>query len=147
MARRRFQLSEQCSLCGCPIHRAGDYAKPTTKGRSHATAHHFVAERFYGRTKNRPGEQRERILEPDPWQLEGSYTVFCYECHEELLHNPVFLPHDIEAFSQLIKARGLDEEAKPEDRKKIAGRIQLLNEVIHRGLLALFTETSKCQGI
>ena len=139
-------MSERCSLCGCPIHRNGDYAKPTIKGRSHATAHHFVAERFYGRTKNRPGEQRERILEPDPWQAEGSYTVFCYECHEELLHNPVFLPHDIEAFSRLVKSRGLDEETKPENRNKIAGRIQLLNGVIHRGLSGLLDEVSECKN-
>jgi hypothetical protein len=139
-------VSERCSLCGCPIHRNGDYAKRTIKGRSHATAHHFVAERFYGRTKNRPGVQRERILEPDPWQVEDSYTVFCYECHEELLHNPVFLPHDIEAFSRLVKSRGLDEETKPENRKKIAGRIQLLNDVIHRGLSTLLDQVSECKN-
>ena len=35
------------------LHRDGDYAKPNIKGRSHATKHHYVAERFFGRSSNR----------------------------------------------------------------------------------------------
>ena len=60
--------------------------------------------------------------------------VFCYECHEELLHNPVFLPEDIVRFANVVKARRLGETTKKEDRAKIAGRIRLLNEVIKAGL-------------
>ena len=60
--------------------------------------------------------------------------MFCYECHEELLHNPVFLPKDIEAFARLVKARKLNEKQKTVNRKKIAGRITLLHEVIEAGL-------------
>lgn len=32
---------ERCSICGCKVHRNGDYAKPSVKGRSHATRHHY----------------------------------------------------------------------------------------------------------
>jgi hypothetical protein len=63
--------------------------------------------------------------------------VYCYECHEELLHNPVLLPEDIQALAELVKQRNLDEESKPEHREKIAGRIILLHDVISMGLKVL----------
>ena len=62
---------------------------------------------------------------------------YCYECHEELLHNPVLLPEDIRAFSQLVKIRGLHEEEKPDHKEKIAGRVTLLHEVIESGIKTL----------
>ena len=104
---------------------------------SHATRHHYVAERFFGRSTNRRGEQRERIFETCPWSAEGKSAVYCYECHEELLHNPVFTEANIGRFKDLILQRALDENAKPETREKLAGRIQLLHEVIAAGLSAL----------
>jgi hypothetical protein len=48
-----------------------------------------VAERFFGRSNNRRGTQRDRVFEECPWGIEGQTAVFCYDCHEELLHNPV----------------------------------------------------------
>lgn len=129
--------SEKCAICGCPLHRDGEYAKPTVKGRSHATKHHYIPERFFGRSKNRQGTQREGIFDDCPWNAEGKTVVFCYECHEELIHNPVFLPADLDAFSTLVIERGLSEEYKVESREKIAGRIKLLHEVIQRGLMEL----------
>jgi hypothetical protein len=66
--------------------------------------------------------------------------VFCYECHEEFLHNPVLLPQDIERFAALVKLRGLSEEQKTEDRSKCARRVALFHEVIARGLKALHDE-------
>jgi hypothetical protein len=125
---------EKCAVCGCPLHRDGDYAKPTVKGRSHATKHHYIPERFFGRSRNRLGTQREGIFDACPWDAEGKTVVFCYECHEELLHNPVFLPEDIEAFAKLVSDRGLAENGKTDTKQKISGRIKLLHEVIQRGL-------------
>ena len=133
---------ELCAICGCVLHRDGDYAKPTPKGRSHATEHHYVAERLFGRSKNRPGTMRDAVFSSCPWGLERQSEVYCYECHEELLHNPVFLPADITRFAELVKLRGLNEETKPGDRTKLAGRIQLLQEVISAGLGALSRETN-----
>jgi hypothetical protein len=66
------------------LHRSGEYAKPTVKGRSHATEHHYVAERFFGRSKNRRGEKREPIFKKCPWRVEGKAVIFCYECQERL---------------------------------------------------------------
>jgi len=77
---------------------------------------------------------------PCPWERERDYGVFCYECHEELLHNPVLLRDDIARFAELVDARGLTEREKTEDRSKIAGRVQLLHEVIAAGLAALRRE-------
>ena len=129
--------AENCAICGCKLHRDGDYAKPTVKGRSHATEHHYVAERFFGRSANRPGTSREPIFKDDEWNLEKRTAAYCYECHEELIHNPVFLADDITAFSDLVRARGLSEDDKTDDRSKISGRIKLLHEVIKAGLDAL----------
>lgn len=63
--------------------------------------------------------------------------MFCYECHEELLHNPVFLPDDIEKFARLVRIRGLNEAKKIASKEKSAGRIRLLQEVINSGLAVL----------
>jgi hypothetical protein len=127
-------MSERCAICGCDLHRDGEYAKPTIKGRSHATRHHFVAERFFGRSANRRGTQRTPIFKKCPWGVEKLSAVFCYECHEELIHNPVFLPEDIQKFADLVKEQGLDEQHKTDSREKIAGRIRLLHDVIRAGI-------------
>jgi hypothetical protein len=129
--------AEQCAICGCKLHRDGEYAKPTVKGRSHATEHHYVAERFFGRSANRPGTVREPLFREEEWKLEKNTAAYCYECNEELIHNPVFLPEDIAAFAELVKAKGLSEDEKSDDRSKLAGRIRLLHEVIEAGLHAL----------
>jgi len=132
-----YETSEKCALCGCHVHRAGEYATPTLKGRSHATEHHFIPERFFGRSKNRRGTRREGVFAVCPWGYEGKTAVYCYECHEELLHNPVLLPDDVAALAKLIQQNGLSEITKPESREKIAGRIALFHDVIAAGLKGL----------
>lgn len=127
-------MSEYCAICGCVLHRSGNYARPTVEGRSHASSHHLVPERFFGRSTNRRGEQRERLFEVSPWGHEGEKAVFCYDCHEELLHNPVILPRDLDALAELVRLRGLDEPVKSPSRDKLAGRIELLHEVLAAGL-------------
>lgn len=134
---------ERCAVCGCLLHRQGNFALPTAEGRSHATAHHYAAERFFPRTGSRAGKRyryktpRDGIFQTCPWGMRGKTTVCCYECHEDLLHNPVLLPDDIARFAELIRRHGLDEDQKPEDRERIAGRIELLHTVIQAGLEAL----------
>jgi hypothetical protein len=130
-----------CAICGCSIHRMGqNYGQPSVEGRSHATRHHYVAERFYGRSANRRGETGPAIFADCPWGVEGRSEMFCYDCHEVLLHNPVLLHDDIGGFAQLVRARGLDEERKTDDQSKLAGRIELLHEVIRTGIRTLKQE-------
>lgn len=136
-------VPELCAICGCELHRtANTYARPTLEGRSHATRHHYVAERFFGRSTNRRGTLREPIFAACPWEAEGKSAVFCYECHEELLHNPVLLPQDLERFRELVAIRGLNEQRKDLGRSKLAGRIELLHEVIAAGLATLHEQAS-----
>lgn len=134
-------MTERCAICGCQLHRTKNtYARPTVEGRSHATSHHYVAERFFGRSTNRLGTKTEGMFPSCPWGHEGESAVFCYECHEELIHNPVFLPEDIVRFAALVRQRGLSEETKTESREYIAGRVSLFHEVIVRGLTSLLQE-------
>jgi hypothetical protein len=72
-------------------------------------------------------------------------VVLCYECHEELVHNPVLLPEDIKGFADLVRIRGLSEMVKTEDRSKIADRIALFHDVIARGLKILREEGERAQ--
>lgn len=134
--------TEKCALCDCQLHRSGGYGLPTIQGRSHATKHHFVPERFFGRSQNRRGEQREPIFSGCPWGYEGQTAVYCYECHEELLHNPVLLPQDIQAFAELVEKRGLSEKQKTDSKDEICGRIRLFHEIIVAGLSALLRSSS-----
>jgi hypothetical protein len=127
----------KCMLCGCRLHRNGIYGRPTPEGRSHATEHHFVAERFYGRSKNRRGTQRDPLFGRCPWGVEGEKTEFCYECHEEVIHNPVLLPGDFSLFAELVRRRGLSETRKPNSRRRVAGRVKLFHEIISEGLAVL----------
>jgi hypothetical protein len=137
-------MSEHCAICGCELHRArGIYASPTVEGRSSATKHHFVAERFFGRSRNRRGTKTEGIFASCPWGYEVQSDVFCYECHEILLHNPVLLREDVECFAKLVRMRNLAEEVKPADYSKIAGRVELFHEVIARGLKLLREEETE----
>lgn len=135
--RRTHPEAEHCVICGCLVHRDGGYAEPTPQGRSHATRHHLIPERFFGRSRNRRGTKRPGLFATCPWGLERITAVFCYECHEEMVHNPVFLPADLEALSELVRLRKLSERRKPSGRKKIAGRVVLLQEALSRGLQSL----------
>jgi hypothetical protein len=133
-----MKMTERCAICGCELHRTQDtYARPTVEGRSHASKHHFVAERFFGRSNNRRGTQRDKVFEECPWSIEGQAAVFCYDCHEELFHNPIFLPVDVAYLADLVKERGLDEDRKTKSKDKIAGRVKLLHEIIQQGLKEL----------
>lgn len=58
------------------------YAEASVRGRSHATRHHYVAKRFFGRSANRPGAKRGAVFVTSLWGHEGRKTLFCYECHE-----------------------------------------------------------------
>jgi hypothetical protein len=117
--------AERCTVCGCAVHREGRYGLATTQGRSHASEHHFVATRLLKRRSERP------------WFLEQETIVCCYECHEELLHNPVLLPTDLLRFALLIQSRGLNDDEKLPGRKGFVARVQLLQEVIAVGIKAM----------
>jgi len=132
--------TERFDVCNCRLRRTTEYAKQTREGRAGATKHHFVAERFFGRSGNRKGTVTAPIFTICPWDCEGQNLVLCYECHEELIHNPVLLPGDFALLRRLVFAKGLDEDEKPDDRSKIGARINLFHEVIASGLRQLVND-------
>src|SRR3989339_569043 len=130
---------EKCSICGCQF-KSGKYAADNPAGRAHHSKHHYIAERFFGRTKNKRKHPRTKIFVTSPWEgVEGETTLLCYDCHEELLHNPVLLPKDIESLNMLVACEGLAEINKT-NKEKIAGRIKLFHKVIRAGLKCLLKE-------
>lgn len=137
---------ERCAICDCQLTRGADYATPTPNGRAHASKHHFVPERFFGRSANRRGEVRQPVFAAPPWGHEGECGLFCYDCHEDLLHNPVLLPTQIKVLAKLVKLRRLDEDEKTDSREKLAGRIRLLQEAIALGLETLAVQECGQQG-
>jgi hypothetical protein len=146
MVSKNGSMTEHCAICGCRLHRTREtYARPTVEGRSHATEHHYVAERLFGRSSNRRGTNTEGVFSSCPWGYEGKSATFCYECHEELLHNPVLLPEDVKRFAELVRLRGLSEKDKTESKSPIAGRVRLLQEVIARGLAAVLENEESCE--
>jgi hypothetical protein len=65
-------MTERCAICGCELHRTkGTYASPTVEGRSHASKHHFLANRFFGRSNSGRGTQRDKVFKGCPWGSEG----------------------------------------------------------------------------
>jgi len=71
--------------------------------------------------------------------------VFCYECQEILLHNPVFTRENILALADLVKQDHLDEPKKNRTNEKLGGRVRLLHEVIELGLRAV-KDKSGCKS-
>lgn len=86
---------------------------------------------------------RTPVFKACPWGQEREYNVFCYDCHEVVLHNPVLLREDVQRFSDIVRKRGLSEEQKTDDFSKIGGRIEILHEAIARGLTSLHDEIMK----
>jgi hypothetical protein len=74
---------------------------------------------------------------------ENQHNVFCYDCHEVALHNPVLLREDVQRFADIVRKRDLSEEQKTDDLSKIGGRIEILHEAIARGLKSLHDEVMK----
>jgi hypothetical protein len=90
------------------------------------------------------GAQRLRVYSPRAvGGTKCQSDVFCYECHEVLLHNPVLLPEDVARFAELVQMRNLAEKVKPANHSKIAGRVVLFHEVISRGLKLLHDEETE----
>jgi len=61
--------------------------------------------------------------------------TFCYDCGEELLHNPVLLEEEILGLARLFEVRGAGEhDGKPDRSEKHAKRIVIFREVIAEGI-------------
>lgn len=134
-------MQQNCALCGCElVRKKGVYGDASIEGRSHASKHHFVPERLFGRSGNCPKTLKTPVFAKCPWNQEGKSQPYCYDCHEVMLHNPVLLPQDIQSFAALIQNRGLGETKKADGYEKLAGRLMLFHEIIAAGLASLSTQ-------
>jgi len=149
--KQKKEKASTCAICGAKIYwgnKTKDYGKPTSSGRSHGSLHHYVPERFFGRSANRKNDPRDGIFSDSPWKEnipDRAVGAFCFDCHEELIHNPVLLEEQIKNLRELVQVYGLSEDDKTitenlVGREKIAGRIGLFHHVIATGLKCLLDE-------
>ena len=133
---------EKCAICGCTLNDDPKvYATDTEAGRGHRSKSHYIAERLLGRCRTQGDgifTGRERWLQGSGGKTED----LCFDCHEELLHNPVLLPDDIKRFRDLVFYYGYGERTKIDgDKKKLAKRIKLLHSVIEEGIKVLLAKS------
>jgi len=140
-----MENDQHCAICGCELFgarrdkekgqlkRKVQYGEDSPEGRSYRTKHHYIAKRFLGREIFSGGDEQRLI------KNKRKYTFLCYNCHEELLHNPMLLPDDIEDFHELVdkEDKRLTEPTKGDDKDKLARRIELLHKVIETGIKVL----------
>ncbi len=91
--------TDHCMLCGKKF-TTGAYA--TESGRYHRSEHHLFPTRFKKRFSQRSLAKKLNVETQD---LDSVYL--CYECHEELLQNPVFTTKMIEELSYLMSGKSL----------------------------------------
>ena len=97
------EATAHCILCGIEF-TTGVYA--TESGRYNRGKHHLFPSRFkkYGISQRSLAEK----LNVESQDLD--FVHLCYDCHEELLHNPVFTAKMIEKLSPLIKGKSLEDK-------------------------------------
>mgnify|MGYP001619825991 CR=1 FL=1 len=131
MPKSKSKNEGNCGLCGCALLRMGKYGEDNALGRCFPSEHHLVAKRFYGKNKNK----RSKILDDDDFKKFSNEKIkLCYDCHEELLHNPVLSPDNMKGFKELVRKKHWDERNKKDGKEKIRGRIKLLQEIIDKGI-------------
>jgi len=75
--KQKKEKASTCAICGAKIYwgnKTKDYGKPTSSGRSHGSLHHYVPERFFGRSAN-----RKMILEMAFSQIHHGKRIFLIE--------------------------------------------------------------------
>ena len=97
------ETTDHCMLCGIEF-TSGAYA--TENGRYNRSEHHLFPLRF----KKYRISQRSLAKKLNVETQDFDSVHLCYECHEELLHNPVFTTKMIEELSHLMKGKRLEDK-------------------------------------
>ena len=98
------ETTDHCILCGIEF-TTGAYA--TENGRYNRSEHHLFPARF----KKYHISQRSLAKKLNLESQDFDSVHLCYECHEELLHNPVFTTKMIKELSHLMRGKGLEDKA------------------------------------
>jgi len=98
------EAADHCVLCGIKFSTKGVYA--TESGRYNRSEHHLFPTRF----KKYRISQRSLAKKLNVGTQDFDSVHLCYECHEELLHNPVFTTKMIKELSHLMKGKSLEDK-------------------------------------
>lgn len=106
-----------CQLCKTPL-KEGNLGNiyGTGEGLNHLSRHHLFPKRF---KKYYTNDEIQKIFHIDN---PSSFRVFCYECHEEILHNIVLNDSMVAGLSTLLD--GKDKKTK----------IKIIHEIIKKGI-------------
>lgn len=97
------EATDHCMLCRIEF-TTGVYA--TESGRYNRSEHHLFPARF----KKYRISQRSLAKKLNV-ETQAFHSVYlCYECHEELLHNPVFTTKMIKELSHLMRCKSLKDK-------------------------------------
>ena len=99
------EAADYCMLCGTKFSTKGIYATKTKNGRHHRGEHHLFPARF---EKHFSQRSLAKKLNVETQSLDSIYL--CYDCHEELLQNPVFTTKMIKELSYLMKGKSLEDK-------------------------------------
>ncbi len=93
-------------LCGIKFSKTGVYAEKTESGQRYRAEHHLIPKRF----EKYHISQRSLAEKLNVGTQDFVPVYLCYECHEELLQNPVFTAKMLEELSPLIKGKSLEDK-------------------------------------
>ena len=102
------EATDHCMLCGkeftTEVTTTGIHA--TESGRYDRSEHYFFPTSF-----EKYGISQEDLAKKLNVETGDFISVFlCYECHEEVLHNPVFTTKLIKELSPLMKGKSLEDK-------------------------------------
>ena len=97
------ETTDHCMLCGIEF-TSGAYA--TENGRYNRSEHHLFPTRF----EKYHISQRSLAKKLNVESQDFDSVHLCYECHEELLHNPVFTTKMIKELSHLMRGKSLEDK-------------------------------------
>jgi len=98
------EAADHCMLCGIEYPTGVVYA--SEHGRRSRGRHHLFPRRFEKR-----GISQEKLAKKlDVETRDLGFVHLCYECHEELLHNPVFTTKMIKELSHLMRGKSLEDK-------------------------------------
>ncbi len=97
------EAAEHCMLCGIEF-TTGAYA--TENGQYNRSEHHLFPTRF----EKYYISQRSLAKKINVESQDFDSVHLCYECHEELLHNPVFTTKMIKELNHLMRGKSLEDK-------------------------------------
>ena len=98
------ETKSRCMLCGIEYSTGAVYA--TEHGRHSRGRHHLFPRRFEKYDMSQEGFAKKLDVET----RDLGFVHLCYECHEELLHNPVLTAKMLDELSHLMRGKNFEDK-------------------------------------